>query len=275
MTKRSIVAIASLALILSASSTQAQFKGAGKYQSGVVEYQTNATDFSFDQEKSKVAIKPSGKGGDGGFTLQLNAKFIDCPAVGNDGGQAGKCGLSSTPVTNHVLEVNLHVLGSLGVKAGLLYNIEKGKTTFVEGGKNKVRAGDLGGALVSVLFSTSVGVDGIRMRETGSDVAHPTTGCAALPLPPANTCADGLIYGIAGFRAGEDPDITCATTAECEENGPQPALICTGGLCAVEPCNVDADCDQNGGGSGGTGQCNCTTDQCCDEATSPGCNAIC
>lgn len=268
-----IMAAATLALVFSVSAAEAQFKGAGKYQSGIVEYQANGTDFSFLQEKSKVQIKPSGKGGDGGFTIQLNAKFIDCPAVGNDGGQAGKCGEKGDPVLNHIMEMNLHVLGALAVEAGVPYDIEKGKTTFVETGKNKTSAA-AAGSLVSVLFSTSIGVDGIRLHVPGSDATHPTTGCDALPLPAVNTCTDGAIYGIAGFRAGEDPDLTCTTTADCDAGG-QPTLICSGGLCVVESCNNDAECDQNGGGSGGTGQCNCTTNQCCNEATTPGCDATC
>jgi len=254
--------------------TQAQFKGAGKYAAGIIEQSGNSTDFSFDKEKSKVQIKPSKKGGDGGFTIQLNAKFIDCPAVGNDGGP-GTCGVKDFPVIGHVMELNITVLGIIPAKVPLLYDIEKGKTKFQSSGKNKALAG-VAGPIVSVLFKTTVAVDSIRLHVPGSDPGNVATGCDVLPLPVGDTCTDGAVYAVAGFRAGEDPDLTCATTAECDSSGANPTLICSGGgLCAPEPCTADVDCDQDGGGSGGSGQCDCTTSTCCDEATQPGCSAIC
>ena len=268
-----IAIVAGLALVASAPMAEAQFKGAGKYAAGIVEFEANTSDFSFDKEKSKVQIKPSKKDGDGGFVIQLNAKFIDCPP-NNDKGKAGKCGENTIPQQNHIMELNLHVLGALPVKTGLRYDVEKGKAAFESTGKNKTPA-STAGALVSVLYTTSIGVDGIRLRTPGSDVLHPTTGCDALPLPPVNTCADGLIYGIAGFRAGEDLDTTCTTALDCEEGGPQPTLICVAGACVPEPCNADSDCDQNGQGSGGSGQCNCNTNECCTESGLTGCDAIC
>ncbi len=274
MLKSFLVAFAALAVVFSAASSEAQFKGAGKYAAGIVEFQANASDFSFDKEKSKVQIKPSKKALEGGWSIQLNAKFIDCPAVGNDKGAAGKCGENGAPVTNHVMELNIHVLGVLATKVGILYEVEKGKARFSETQKNKTFA-SAAGPLVSVLFATSIGVDGIRLRTTGTDVLNPTTGCAVQPLPPVNTCTDGMIYGIAGFRAGEDPETTCLNTAQCDGGGAQPTLICTGGLCETESCVSDADCDQNGGGSGGSGQCDCDNNQCCTDALLPGCSANC
>lgn len=272
---RSLVAVAAgLALVFAAQAAEAQFKGVGKYAASIVESQINPTNFSFDKEKSKVQIKPSGKAGDGGFVIQLNAKFIDCPLVGNDKGKAGKCGINGSPVTNHIMELNLFVLGALGVKVGVPYDVEKGKAAFVSTGKNKTAAGEAG-ALVTVLFGTSIGVDGVRLRVTGSDPFNVTTGCGVQPLPVVNTCLNGAAYGIAGFRGGSDPSLTCTTTADCDGGGANPTLICQAGICTPEPCNADADCDQNGGGSGGTGQCDCGTNTCCNEATQPGCNSIC
>lgn len=269
-----IAFVAGAAVIVIGPPAEGQFKGAGKYAASIVEFQANTSDFSFDKEKSKVQIKPSKKDGDGGFVIQLNAKFIDCPSLGNDKGKAGKCGQNGLPHINHIMELNLHVLGALAVKTGISFDVEKGKAAFSSTGKNKTVAGEAG-PLVSVLYTTAIGVDGIRLRTPGSDPFDEETGCDVLPLPPVNTCTDGLIYGIAGFRAGEDLGTTCTTTAQCDNSGANPTLICVGGACEPEPCNADADCDQNGGGSGGTGQCDCGTNTCCNEATLPGCNSIC
>jgi len=147
---------------------------------------------------------------------------------------------------------------------GIPFYLEKGKSRFVETGKNKQGAAGFG-AIISVLFQRPLGIGYVKIKTDGSDQANPTTGCDVIPLPPGNTCTDGDLWAFAGVRLGEDSDITCADTNECDNGGAAPTLICVGNLCQPEPCTIDADCDQNGSGSGGTGECG-SDGFCCDPA---------
>ena len=274
MRNRSIVLVAALAMVFS-TAAYGQNKGAGKYSSSVMPRPGYAGDFTMPgKAKGKVQIKPSKKDGDAGWTIQLNVKGIDCPLAGNDGGEAGKCGLNDVGVAGHQMELNILALGAVGAKVAVEFQIEKGKTTFVSTGKNKQGAGGAG-ALATVLFNTNLAIDSIRLHEPGSDPLNAMTGCGVIPLPEPNTCLDGPAWAFTGIQVGEDLLLTCSSTAECDNAGAQPALICSGMTCVTEPCAVDADCDQDGGGSGGTGECDCGAGTCCDPGTNPGCAAIC
>lgn len=270
MRKLIFSAVAALAAVALAVPALAQNKGAGKYAAGIFESPANGTNFTMPgKAKGKIQIKPSKKDLDGGWTIQLNVKGIDC--VAEDASEAGKCGIKGVPIGGHRLELNTFALGALAVAVGIEYQIEGGKTTFVESGKNKTGVGG-GGALVSILYNTVLGIDGVRLRGPASDPFNVTTGCGVIPLPPVNTCIDGPIYAIAGILVGEDLGLPCAATSECGSN---PVLVCNAPTCEIETCSADADCDQNGGGTGGTGECDCGAGACCDPLTDPGCAAIC
>lgn len=252
---------------LAGSGAEAQgFKGVGKYSSSIVEnsFPINPTNFSFTAEKSKVAVKPSGKNGDGGIVTQLNMKFVDCAAdpQGNDGG-AGTCGPKGTQMPEGVMQLDVIALGAdLPGVAGIPFYLEKGKSRFVATGKNK-QGGAAFGATITVLFQQPLGIGAIKIRTAGSDMTNPTTGCGIIPLPPLNTCTDGALWAFAGVRVGEDQDLSCTTTIECDNGGAAPTLICQAGACVPEPCTMDGDCDQNGSGSGGSGECG-SDGFCCD-----------
>jgi len=262
-----IMVAATAAASLAVGTAQAQgFKGVGKYSSSIVEnsFPINPTNFSFTAEKSKVAIKTSGKDGDGGLVTQLNMKFVDCAAdaTGNDAG-AGTCGPKGALAPEGVMQLDVLVLGGdLPNVAGVPFYLEKGKSRFIGTGKNKQGAAGFG-ATITVLFQQPMGVGYIKIKTAGSDMTNPTTGCGVVPLPLGNTCTDGALWAFAGVRVGEDQSLTCTTTANCDNGGASPTLICTAGICQPEPCVADGDCDQNGGGSGGTGECG-SDGFCCD-----------
>ena len=234
-----------------------------KYSATVVENSANTTDFHLLQGGSKIQIKPSDKPGDGGIVTQLNLKFVDCPppGPGNDGGAPGKCGVKDSPVVNHVMDLSVHVLGNdFNSIVGIKYSIEKGKGFFQATGKNKI-TGDVFGAFVTLVFNQSLGIGVIKLREAGTD----PTDCDTVPLVMGNGCTDGGIYAVGGVVFGSDSGVTCAANTECPLNA-----ICMAMVCAAEPCVADTDCDQNGTGNGGTGQCG-SSGTCCDPAVDPTC----
>ena len=241
-----------------------------KYGASIVESPANTTNFSFAAPGSKVQIKPSSKVGDGGIIAQLNLKFVDCapPGPGNDGGTPGKCGVKDSPVTNHVMDLGVNFGGvDFPSIVGIKYSIEKGKAAFQGTGKNKI-GGGVFGALVTAVFNQPLGIGLIKLHEAGSDPAVCDTVPLVHPIPPAiNACIDGGVYGLAGIVAGSDSGITCASNTECSLT-----QICSAMLCAPEPCTIDADCDQNGTGNGGTLQCG-SNGVCCDPAIDPTCAA--
>jgi hypothetical protein len=265
-------------LVIAAQTAQAQgFKGVGKYAAAIIENNfpgnptcagnCNTAGYSFASEKSKVQIKPSGTDGDGGIITQLGLKFVNCPGEeGNDGGAPGACGPQGSPATNHVFVLESNFAGIV-TRAGVMYDIEKGKGAFQATGKNKVGGAAIAGPLVTAVFQRPLGIGQIQLKTPGSNVSHPTTGCGAIPLPPVNTCSDGQIYGVAGIRVGEDQALSCVNSAECADT-----QICSIGACTAETCTLDADCDQNGGGNGGTGECG-SDGQCCDPVIEAGCAA--
>jgi hypothetical protein len=228
-----------------------------KYQSTIVEDSANATAFSFTQGGSKVSIKPSTKAGDGAIVTQLNAKFIDCPP-NNDGGTPGKCGVKDNAICDHVMNLGVRSTGlDLPNIAGIRYCIEKGKTFFPSTGKNKV-GGTVLGALVTLIFDQPLGIGLVKLQTPGSIPAS----CATAPAPA--TCVDGDIYGVAGIVVGNDSGVMCTGHGDCPDTA-----ICSAGLCAPEPCTIDADCDEGGGGPG-TMQCGSNGD-CCDPGLDPTC----
>lgn len=230
---------------------------ADKYQATIVEDGTNTTDFSFTKGGSKVSIKPSTKPGDGGIVTQLNAKFIDCPAIGNDKGKAGKCGESGSAICDHVMNLGVRSVGlDLANVAGMRYCIEKGKVFFPSTGKNKV-GGTGFGALITLIFNQPLGIGLIKLQTPGSD----PNSCLTAPAPA--TCTDGDVYGMAGIVVGSDSGVTCSTDADCPDTA-----ICQASVCAPEPCAVDADCDEGGGV--GTGECG-SGGTCCDPSLDPTC----
>jgi hypothetical protein len=279
--------ICAVALFVITGGAEAQFKGEGKYQASLIENNTfgfNPTcggggancviaGFSFpvDKEKSKVQVKPSGTDGDGGVTTKLLLSSVDCPGelLGNDLGVEGKCGPKDTPIVNHVAVLNTTAVATT-TRVGLMFDLKQGKGIFQANGKNKVGGAELAGPLVTVVFKQPLFVNSVEIREPGTDVAHPDTGCGVIPLPLVDTCSNGTMYARTGIRVGEDVTLSCATTADCDDGGANPTLICIGIACQAEPCTVDADCDQNGGGSGGTDECG-SGGTCCNPATDPTC----
>lgn len=233
-----------------------------KYSASLIKYEPGAGNPRYEIVKSgKVSIKSSTKAGDGGIVTQLTLGGIDCPAPGpgNDGGKAGKCGVSGSPVVNHVLTESTSFGGAdLDDVAGIKFKLEKGKATFQATGKNKI-GGAVFGPLVSVIFNQPLGFGFIKVREAGSDPSD----CDAVPLAPGNGCTDGPLYGIAGITAGSDAGLTCSSHSDCTDTA-----ICVSGFCEPEPCVVDADCDEGGGS--GTGECGSNGD-CCDPTLDPTC----
>jgi hypothetical protein len=188
-------------------------------------------------------------------------KFVDCPP-NNDSG-AGTCGPIGAQDPLGVMSLDVIAVGAdLNNVAGLVFYLEKGKSRFLATGKNKMGAASFGAVITSV-FAQPLGVGRIKVREEGSDIENVTTGCGVIPLPAVNTCTDGLLWAFAGIRVGEDLSLSCADTNECDNGGAAPTLICVGGACQPEPCVADVDCDQNGSGSGGTGECG-DDGVCCD-----------
>jgi hypothetical protein len=241
------------------------------YQSTIVEDADNGSGFHLLKSGSKVKIKPSTKAGEGGFVLQLLLKHVDCPDILNFKAKPGLCGTAdapvASPVRNHVLELSVRaagteLLGGAGnpTGAGVLFRLEKGKAIFQKTGKNKVD-GSIFGALATAIFNQPLGIGLIRVHTAGSNVAE----CATAPLLPGNGCTDGDIYAMSGITVGSDAGLSCSADAECGKT-----QICDAGLCAPEPCTVDADCDEGGGvgsfqcGDGGT---------CCDPAIDATCAA--
>lgn len=257
------IAFATALAVAAAFSLCGTAQAKDKYSATIVENSANGTNFHFAQGGSKVQIKPSVKAGDGGIVAQLNLKFVDCPAPGpgNDGGAPGKCGVKGTPVPNHVMDLSVHVLGNdFNSIVGIKYSVEKGKGAFQATGKNKIN-GTAFGAFVTLVFNQSLGIGLIKLREAGTD----PTDCDTVPLVVGNGCTDGGIYGVAGVVFGSDAGVTCATSQDCPLNA-----VCTASVCAAETCTLDADCDQNGTGNGGTGQCG-SNGNCCDPAVDPTC----
>ncbi|MFQ5667981.1 MAG: hypothetical protein ACE5I7_16320 [Candidatus Binatia bacterium] len=254
-----VVAVSGIGLLLNVAQAKT------KYQASVIEESPNNTDFKL-LKPGKIQIKPSTKSGDGGIVFKLLLTKVDCPnaGAGNDKGKAGKCGVKGAPpdgiTDNHVLDIGVRALGTElpgpGVQAsaaGILFRYEKGKALFQATGKNKI-GGAAFGALSSAVFNQPLGIGLLKLHTAGSNPAD----CAVPPLLPGNGCTDGDVYAFAGVMVGNDAGTTCASSAECAKTA-----ICQAGVCVTETCTVDSDCDQDGGGAGGTGQCG-SGGTCCD-----------
>lgn len=239
-------------------------------------------------KRGKFKVKPSNKLGEGGILLQLTLSGIDCPSPGpgNDGDVARKCGAVGSPVLDHVMVLTIHALGLKFIDiVGVKYQIVKGKALFQATGTNKVTGGLFGG-LVSTIYNSPIGMGIADYREAGTVASD----CDAVPLPiktckggtnagagcttnancnsnvcSANGCTNGQAYAQNGILAGSDSGIGCVTTLDCSDT-----QLCISGACAQEPCTVDADCNQDGAGNGGTGECG-TNGQCCDPNVDPTC----
>ena len=176
-----------------------------QYQATLVADDTNATAFTIVKSGSKVKIKPSTKPGDGGVVVQMILKNVDCPAVGNDKGKAGKCGSKGAGAEaltrRHVFNIGSRALGlDVPDASGVTYRLEKGVGLFEATGKNTISATQAFGALAAPIAGHSLGVGLVKLQERGSDPDNPTTGCGVVPLPVGNTCTDGGVYGIAGVQ---------------------------------------------------------------------------
>lgn len=257
-----------------------------KFQSTVVNTSPNSTPFVLGKH-GKIAILPSTVAGNGGIVTQLVLTNVDCPP-NNDGGVTDKCGVKGSPQTNHVFALSASTFGiDINDVVGIRYKIELGKAAFQATGKNKI-GGAVFGPLVSAIFNQPLGVGYIKLHAPGSV----PTDCDAVPLPTktckggtnagagctangdcnsnvctANGCTDGAVYAETGVVAGSDPGVSCTTAADCALT-----QICTSGTCTNEPCTTDANCDQNGTGNGGTGQCG-SNNTCCDPNNDPTCAA--
>ena len=117
--------------------------------------------------------------------------------------------------------------------------------------------------MVTTMFDKPMGIGQIKLHQTGSAPLE----CDSVPLLPGNGCTDGAVYAMTGINVGTDSTLTCADNTECGI-----AQICDGGICVPEPCTVDADCDQDGTGNGGSGECG-PGNECCDPDITPGCAA--
>jgi hypothetical protein len=256
------------------------------YQSTVINVSPNSTIYTLTKH-GKIKILPSTAAGSGGIVTQLVLSNVDCPP-NNDLNVAGKCGVKGTPQLNHVFALSASTFGAdFTDVVGVKYKLEQGKAAFQATGKNKI-GGNVFGALVSAIFNQPLGVGFIKLHQAGTVPSD----CDSVPLPAktckggtnagagcttnagcnsnvctANGCTDGAVYAEAGIVAGSDAGITCTTAADCSKT-----QICTSGHCANEGCTVDGDCDQNGGGAGGTGQCG-SNGQCCDPNIDPTCAA--
>src|SRR2546425_2701081 len=217
----------------------------------------------------KAKIKPSTTAGDGGITFQLTLTGIDCPP-NNDGGSLGKCGVSGSPQTNHVLDIGALFGGAeLNHVAGVKYKIEKGTATFQATGKNKI-GGAVFGPLVSAIFNKPLGFGYIEFRTPGTRPGD----CDKVPLPAAactgslttNCCTNGTLYALGGVLAGSDAGVTCTSDSQCGVTG-----ICVASTCKLQPCDQDSDCvTKTGGTGGGAGSMECGGGcTCCDPSSDP------
>ncbi len=191
---------------------------------------------------STVIIKPSSKDGDGGLTIQLTLKNVDCASyrgvddpTGNNKGTRAKCGLVGTktvpamPVRDHVMGMSVNFTGlDLPDVAGILFQIQNGVATFKANGKNKIGGAALFGSLVTAIASSPLGFGIIKFRDAYR-MCTSRAGCLS-----TTECASGeACIGGACEPLGD----ACSTGAEC------PTGACfDGGCVAGVLCNSDGDC---------------------------------
>ncbi|HVO26874.1 MAG TPA: hypothetical protein VMW56_24960 [Candidatus Margulisiibacteriota bacterium] len=199
--------------------------------------------FTVGSNGSKIVIKPSTKAGDGGMTIQLTLKNVDCATysgvddpAGNNKGTPGKCGLVKTkttpamPARNHVLRVGANFQGQdFPDAAGILFQIENGVATFTQNGKNKVGGAALFGSLVGATFNSPLGLSIIKFQDAYR-VCSSRPGCSASqPCAAGQPCIGGACEPL-----GDE----CSTSNDCLN--PQ---MCYGGHCVAGVlCASDSDC---------------------------------
>jgi hypothetical protein len=235
----------------------------GKVSKGVFTVQSNG---------SKVVIKPSTKNGDGGLTIQLILKNVDCATysgvddpTGNDKGKPAKCGLVGSrsvpdmPARDQVMSIGVNFAGQdLPDVAGILFQIRNGVATFEATGKNKVGGAALFGSLVTLSFGSPMGFGLIKFHDayrvctsrvscltssqcpTGQDCI----GGACVPLGAACTADSDCPTGRGCFKGSCVAGVLCSTNSDC--TAPE---TCVNGVCAGQKadasgtrCNLDVDC---------------------------------
>lgn len=190
----------------------------------------------------KITIAPSKKKGDGGSTVQLVTKDINC---------GGNC-------NNNVIDLGVRALGNdIPSTAGILFNVSGGKAAFPSNGKNKVALGTLFGAIGQLVFNQSLGIGLVKLRQPGSN----TGDCSTVPLAPGNGCTDGPVYAVCGFKVPVDPSAVCTSDQDCKLI----TSICdsTSHLCTTQTCAGDGDCN--------SGHCNINAGTCCSPNVGTGC----
>jgi hypothetical protein len=199
------VCIVALGVAAVAGLSKGRAYAGDQYQATIVADDTNTTDFTIAKPGSKIIIKPSSKPGDGGVLLQMVLKNVDCPAAGNDGGKANKCGskgaADDAPTRKHVMDIGARALGlDAPESAGVTYRLEKGAAVFEASGKNTVTSTQAFDVLGAAIRGHALGIGVVKLHARGSDPDNKTTGCGVVPLPIGNTCIDGGVYGMAGIN---------------------------------------------------------------------------
>jgi hypothetical protein len=208
---------------------------------------------------SKVVVAATKAKGSGGISITLVMKKVTC-------------GGSPCNATNHVLELDLRAVGSnipcigptdcatalpFEAAAGIPFNLTGGVAGFPgAGGKPKIGAGALFGALSSQIFTRSIGIGLLRLHKAGSNPAD----CTSVPLVSGNGCIDGDIYALAGFAVPVDSQFACTTDTNCPA---QDSCVLPPGACQPTPCTSNADCTRTSPGDTIVCDVNAATAACC------------
>ena len=199
--------------------------------------------FTVGSNGSKVLIKPSTKAGDGGLTIQLTMKNVDCATykgvddpTGNNKGTPAKCGLvkvkttPAMPARNHVLSMSVNFAGNdLPDVAGILFQIENGVATFAQNGKNKIGGAALFGSLVAGVLKTPLGVGVIKFHDAYRVCTSAVSCLTTSQCPTGQACVGG---------ACEELKAACSTASDCPTPQGCFAGHCVGGVL----CNTNSDC---------------------------------
>jgi len=226
----------------------------------------NTTDFNFKQPYTGanfVQLVPSTKAGSGGVVFTLTMKNVNCPAEGNDGGTAGKCGVkTSGGVKGHIMELGVRAIGAElpggpgnVAAAGIPFDIIKGTAVFELGGKSTL-PGNVFGALTTGIFNKPLGVGLIRLHTPGSV----PTDCASAPAGPG--CADGTIWAMTGILYGSDSQLFCTGSGPCPGTETE---TCVGGVCTQQSCQSVSDCTA----ANGDPVIHCDNGMCCNSSQTP------
>lgn len=199
--------------------------------------------FTVGSNGSKVTIKPSTKDGDGGLTIQLTLKNVDCASysgvddpTGNNKGTPGKCGLvkvkttPALPARNHVMSMSVNFIGlEWPDVAGILFQIDNGVATFEATGKNKIGGAALFGSLVNAVFNNPLGLGIIKFHDAYRVCTSRMSCLTASQCATGQTCVGG---------ACEPLGAACSTFSDC----PSPQGCFEGHCVAGVLCNSNSDC---------------------------------